>query len=339
MFKKSLIATSVAALAALGIAASASAGTTAPAATSVADFSVKFTSAKIVVAGLTEVEIPGSDPTLAGKVINVNGTINGAGQVSIGTSGFDFPAIGLGDSLPIPGVNLDIIQTAATTGTFNTTSGAVSLPLKLGVSLGADLGGGAALSCLIKGLNFTFTTGNVVQDSTTLFGSPWNKTTRALTLTGKSAIPDSSKISAADCPIVGLLAGAGISGKAVLLKLVGTTTIGAYKAPAVATLPKSLPATVKFVKGKNTVIVTCAATTGTTANRDCAGTLQVDVGTTKGTPVSFAAKAGKTANVELKLSNSQVTAIGSKTKAAVITLALAGSKTPTTKSVQVKNTK
>jgi len=337
MFKKSLIASSVAALAAFAMASTASAATVP--ATNITDFGVKFTTAKIVVDGLLPdgLEIPGSDPTLVGKTINVNGTLSKSGKLSVGTSGFDFPAIGLGDALPIPGITLDIVQTDATTGTFNTTTGAVSMPLKLGVSLGADLGGGASLSCLIKGLNFTFTTGNVSVGSTTLFGSPWNKTTRAITMTGKSAIPQSSAISSADCPIVSLLQGAGISGKAVLLKLSGTTTIGTtYKIPAVATLSKSLPSTVKFTKGKNSVSVTCAGSSA--KNRDCAGTLQLNVGTSKGTAVAFSAKAGKSSSVQLTLTSAQVTALGTKKLAKSASLILTGDDGKSvTKSIKVSN--
>ncbi len=329
MVKRILIASCVAAMAALGMSSVASAATVP--ATNVTDFGLTVTNAKIVVAGLLPdgLEIPGSDPTLAGKTIHVNGTLSKGGTLSIGTSGFDFPAISLGDALPIPGINLDIVQTEGTTGSFNTTSGAVSIPLKLGVDLGApDLG----LSCLIKGLNFTFTTGNATAGGTTLFGSAWNKSTGAITLTGTSAIPESSAISAADCPIVSLLAGAGISGKAVALKLSGTTTIGTtYKIPAKATLPSSAP---KFSKGKSTISVTCAGSSS--KNRDCSGTLQVNVGTTKGTPVSYTAKAGKKASVQVTLTAAQISAIGKKSTSASIVLVVDGG-TGATKSVKVTN--
>lgn len=332
MFKRTLVAASIAAFSVLGIATTASAATVPS--TNVTDFGISVTSAKIVVADLLPdgIEIPGSDPTLVGKTININGTLSKGGKVSIGTSGFDFPSIGLGDALPIPGVNLDIVQTGTTLGTFNSTTGAISLPLNLGVSLSADLGGGAGLSCLIRGLNFTFTTGNATAGTTTLFGSAWNKTTRAITITGTSQIPADTSISSAECPIKSLLAGAGVSGKAIALKLSGTTTIGTtFKIPAKTTLPSTAP---KFSKGKSSVSVTCAGSSS--KNRDCSGTVQLDVGTNKGTAVSYTAQAGKKATVQIVLTPAQISAIGKKSVSASLILTTDNG-TGATKSVKVSN--
>ena len=332
MFKKILVASSVSAMAAMAISGSASAAST----SGVADFHLTINNAKIVVADLLPdgIEIPGSDPALVGKTINIDGVIDAKGNVKIGKSGFDFPAISLGDALPIPGVNLDIVQTDAATGTL-TSTGVSRMPLKLGVSLSADLGGGAGLSCLIKGLNFNFSTGNATVGPTTLLGSAWNKTTRAITLTGTSAIPNSSAISSADCPIVSLLAGAGISGKAVALKLGGTTTIGSKYLPAAkATISSS---TLKFTKGsgKNIVKVTCAGSASKA--RACVGTVALTVGGTTGAPVSINVSPGKSVSYTIALTPGQVTAVGKKTLTGSLNAVIDRGTTTLTKSVKVSN--
>lgn len=317
MAKKLVLTFAVAAFAALGGASSAAAATPS---TNVTDLSLKITTAKLIVDGLLPdgIEVPGSDPALVGKTINVDGTLSYGGKVSIAPSGFDFPAVGLGDALPIPGVTADIVLgETSSTGTLNTTTGAATVPLNLGVVLGApDLG----ISCLIKGLNFGFTTGNATVGTTTLFGSAYSKTTGAVALTGKANLPDISKISLSDCSIAGLAAGLGISGKAVALKLSGTATIGtSYKKPAVATLSGSSSTT--FDKnGKSTgVKVKCGGTAST--SRPCAGTVSVVVAS-KGVTVSapYTAAPGKTVTVPLQFAAGQKSLIRGTSSAANVSV-------------------
>lgn len=341
MGKKFFLTAAVAALAALGGASAASAA--APKSTDITDFSVKFTSAKLVIAGLLDdgVEVPGSDPALAGKTINVSGVISKGGKVKLAPSGFDFPAISLdGAGLPIPGLQADIVMTkASTTGSVNSTSGAVSIPLSLGVSIGADLGGGLSLSCLIKGLDFTFGTGSVSATGSSgdvqLNGEAWNKTTGTLALTGKANLPDISKLSTSDCSIKDLAAGLNISGKPVLLKLVGTTTIGTkFLTPSVPSVSSS---SLPFKGGKGTVEVKCSGKAS--ANRGCAGSVSLTVAGETLTK-SFTTSGGKPAKVSLTLSAAQKTAIkAAKSKKLSGTLLVADSKNATevTKTVSVSN--
>lgn len=321
MGKKFFLTSAVAALAALGAASGASAASSS---NDVTDFSVKFTSAKLVITGLLDdgLEVPGTDPALAGKTINVAGTLSKGGKVSIAQSGFDFPAVSLdGAGLPIPGLVADIVLTSPSkTGTFNTTTGAVSIPLSLGVSIGTADG---SIGCLIKGLNFTFGTGSIT--GPTLIGEAWNKTSGNLAIVGKSAIPDVSKIPLSECPIAGLAAGLGISGAPVGLKLVGKTTIGtSYKTPAVGTISGSV-SNLSFSKtgsGSNTsnkgsLKVKCSGTS--TKNRGCAGTITITI---KGQTVTvpFTAGASKTVTVNVPVTAAQRSAIGTnkKTSASIV---------------------
>lgn len=327
MFKRTLVATAVASMATLGMAGSASAATT-----DVADFHLTISNSKIVVADLLPdgLEIPGSDPALAGKTINIDGVIDKSGKIKIGTAGFDFPAVSLGDALPIPGVDLDIVQTDPASGKFGTTG--TNIPLHLGVSLSAY---GGSISCLIKGLNFTFTTGNTTVGPTTLLGSPWNSTTRAVTLTGKSAIPAVSSISSADCPIVSLLSSAGIAGKAVALKLAGTTTIGTkYLAPAKLTVSSS---TLKFSKGKGKGIVSATCAGSSSKARACTGTIALTVGGITGTPTNITVLAGKKTSYTLDLTPAQVAAVAKKTLTGSLSVTIDRGTTKVTKSVKVSN--
>jgi len=319
MAKRIVLTFAVAALAAVGSASSAVAAT--PKSTDVTDLSLKITTAKLIVDGLLPdgIEVPGSDPTLAGKTINVNGTLSYGGKVSISPSGFDFPAVGLGDALPIPGVTADIVLgEASSTGTLNATTGVASVPLSLGVVLGApDLG----ISCLIKGLNFNFTTGNATIGSTTLFGSPYSKSAGTVALTGTAALPNIATISLSECSIAGLAAGLGISGKPVALKLSGTATIGtSYKKPAVATLSGSASTTFKANGTSTGVKVKCAGTA--TTSRPCVGTVSVVVAS-KGVTVSapYTAAPGKTVSVPLQFAAGQKASIRGSSSAANVSVA------------------
>lgn len=317
MAKKFFLTASVAALTALGAATGATAATTPS--TNVTDFSVKFTSAKLIIVGLLDdgLEVPGTDPALAGKTINVSGTISYGGKINIAPTGFDFPGVGLGSALPIPGLAADILLTdPTTTGTLNKTTGAVSIPMKLGVNIGTEDG---SIGCLIKGLNFTFTTGN----TGSLIGSAWNKTTGDLAITGQAPLPVVGNIPLSECPIAGLAAGLGIDGKPVQLKLTGKTTIGTkFLIPAAATISGSVSnlswsktGTGSNTGNKGSLKVKCAGTS--TKNRPCAGKVDITIGTgsaARTISVAYTAGAGKTVTLTVPVTAAQRAAIGTNSK-------------------------
>ncbi len=309
MGKKTILVLALAAVASLGATSSAMAA--APKPTDVTDFSAKVSNAKLVIEGLLPdgIEVPGNDPALVGKSINITGTISKSGVVSIAPSGFDFPAVSLEGAIGgISGISADIILGQQATGSLNTATGAFTLPLNLGVQLQAAFGE-PNIQCLVRGLSFSFGTGNVT-GWTSLFGSPWSGGNFALT--GQSALPSIASVPDADCPTaVKALAGGAIpAGTKVALKLVGTTTIGtAYKKPAAGSLSGS--ANVTVAKGKNVtsaIKVKCA-----TASRDCAGEVSLALAS-KGVTLSapYTAKSGKTVSVTLPVSNAQKLALGKK---------------------------
>jgi hypothetical protein len=318
MGKKTLLALALAAVAALGTTSSAMAATVPS--TNVTDFSAKITTAKLVLENLLPdgLEVPGSDPTLAGKTINVTGTISKAGKVSIAPSGFDFPEVSLGEAIGgISGISADIVLGQQASGTLTTTNGNFSLPLNLGVQLRAAFGE-LNITCLVKGLSFTFGTGNVT-GWTSLFGAPWSSAGKSFALTGQSALPNLNSVPDADCPsaVKALAAGQLPAGLKVALKLSGTTTIGStYKVPAVATLSGSASPTFSSA-GKSSVKVKCAGSS--TKNRACVGTVSVVVAS-KGVTVSapFSASAGKTVTVPLTFGSGQKLAIRGASKASSV---------------------
>jgi hypothetical protein len=318
-------------------------------------FNLNFTSAKVVLGSLTELEVPGNDASLQGKAITVKANVDAAGGVTAFSNALSFPAIPL-DVSGISGT-VGIVQTAKSTGQFDDATGALTLGLNLGVKLEVSVFPG--IPCTIP-IPFTFDTGShVVVGNKSVSGSPLAGGAISVAAVGDVplVIP-----SGANCPsdmadlLSGLLAALGGGGGSmkVGIQLNGTlATPGGdpYPDPDPVLLPgdpctsANPPAscapppppalanpvatlvgtTLKSTKGSVAVPIKCAGTAAT--NKPCAGkaTLTAKVTTVKTKKVKGKKKKVKTTKT-VTLGSASYSAAAGATATPKITLSSANQK-------------
>jgi hypothetical protein len=347
--------------AALGVALSISA--TASAAITQGQFNLHFTSAKVILGGLTTLDVPGSDPALAGKTIDVKANVASDGTITAYRDALSFPTV----PIDVSGIsaNVGIVQTGKTTGTIDPNSYAMSLPLALGVRLDASSLG--LPPCTIP-VPFTFdTNSHAVSGSDSVNGVAYDPATKAITLAAVAEVPmtitpsDSCSADAATL-IGGLLSSLGGGGGAMKIgiALSGTldmpggdfyadpdpvTTPPTTTVPTTPTTPTLTAPSIKVgsvgkvKKGVAAVTVTCAGTPATA--KPCAGKATLSFkakGKKKATKVasaSYNAAAGKSATVKLKVSASALKALKKVKGKASLAVTVSGGKA-VTKSATVK---
>jgi hypothetical protein len=203
------------------------ASATASAAVVPGQFNLHFTSVKIVLGSLAEVQIPGADPALAGKAVDLNAGIDPAGTITAYRNALSFPPVGL-SGVPL---TIGLAQTSSSTGHFDDATNTLSLPLNIGVTVSSDLISGP---CTIP-LSFTLDNGSHdVVAGKTVAGAPYDPATGAITLAAVSTLPNVAALPAATCPAdaAALIGVALPKGTPAGLQLSGTLSMPGGTAPA-----------------------------------------------------------------------------------------------------------
>ena len=308
-------------------------------------FNLNFTTAKVILGDTATLDVPGNDPALAGKTITVNANVDANGKIDAYRDALTFPTIPLEVSTIQLGIG--IIQTAKSSGTINSATNAVSMPLNLGIRIDASAIG--VEPCVVP-VPFVFDTGShPVTATKTVTGSAYNPATGALTLAAVGQIPATITPSAG-CPpdsasllstLLGQVLGGGSAPK-VGIELAGTLTMpgGARYLDPDAPLPPSLASTKLSVKGGSAAAtVKCGAPNA--KGGACVGKATLSFKAkgkkteTKIVVVPYSVAAGKSAVVKMKISASTLKAL--KGVGGKATLRLAPSTgAPISKAVTVK---
>jgi len=272
-FSLALMATIVAALAVTS---------TASAAITPGKFNIHFTAAKLQISGLGAVDAP------SGQTIDLHANVAADGKVGIPVNALAFPYIDLGDALPIPGLVATIGQTSRSDGTFNGTTGAASIPLKLFVYVGDGQlpNTNGSVICKIP-INATLDTGaHTFGTDTAVNGSPADGSGN-IVLAGIAPIP--SSVPAGSCDLFDILKGLLPANAQVGLALTGVVTMPGgtpYPDPGSTPPPPVLTASTATLQGKSVsakkgIVIKCGGTPATVKACTGAASLSVTTLTTK----------------------------------------------------------